>query len=267
MTQNTNSRLPSPCAQIQQNLSAEFDGEETLLAMSIIDQHLEHCAECAKYQVAIDTLHSIVQRETRPTSDIDLLWERVLEDIKDESDLDSTHLRSFHDTPKWVIGMALAASILIGVFAGNHFIKLRHHRIAPLVSETIRDFETFMVRGEPLDINTENVNNVVDWISAKIDFNIPDVFVQPPEGFTTQGGRLCSFLNRRSAFFYYEKEQGVLSLYVMKADGLKMPESGHYRTGTTQNGLTTVSWTRDDLAYVIVSDLSTQEAVKFASRS
>ena len=59
----------------------------------------------------------------------------------------------------------------------------------------------------------------------------------------------------------------MLSLYVMKADGLSVPHHGEYKTSMTQAGLTTVSWTRDDLAYVIVSDLSAEEVVKFASRS
>ena len=269
MTQNSRKELPSICLEVQQDLSAEFDNECQLLERTLINRHLDTCSVCTTYKSGLHSLHGQLQRKQSPICDVDEIWCHILNSIENDESVEPTSKTDqlVHKVSNRWLGFALAASILFGVITAGLLIDPSKNETLPLIAETVRDFETFQIRGELLDIDANKISYIVQWMSAKIDFELPDSTIEPPEGYSVHGGRLCSLLSRRSAFFYYEKESDMLSLYVMKADGLSVPHDGEYKTSMTQAGLTTVSWTRDDLAYVIVSDLSAEEVVKFASRS
>lgn len=270
MINNVKTILSSLCVEVQEDLSATFDGEDRWLAQSVIDQHLKSCDDCSGYQKSLKALEISLKNELSPSCDSDQLWVRILESIESNDAVDTTlddDKKSKKATSKWIVNFALAASVIVGVLVTNNFIESTGNGNTPLVIETVSDFEIFQIRGELLDVNTTDMSNVVQWMSAKVDFEIPDSAIEPPIGFSIHGGRLCSLLNRRSAFFYYEKESEMLSLYVMKSDGLSVPHDGQFQTSTTKAGLTTVSWAHENLAYVVVSDLPAEEVVKFASRS
>lgn len=260
------------CDEIREVMSARMDAEATEAECETLEEHLHHCAACTAYESEMIRIQSQLKEEQFVGFDSEYMWKRVQAVIDDLDDTDdnspepiSIH-QAYSGYKGWLAGVALAACLIISVTVGSVLLVSPQQQQLPLVAETLRDFETFILRGELLDIDNSDSVDVVQWMSAKVDFSLPGTLYPPPE-FQIIGGRLCSFLSRRLAFFQYQKNREELSLYVMEAKGLMLPDSGEYQASTTEKGLTTVTWTRDDLAYVIVSELPATEVVEFASRT
>lgn len=259
------------CGEVREGLSAMFDRETDEIESEALLAHLEGCEECASYQRQLGRLHTRLCDELTDTCNVDQIWERVEWGIEAIETRPSANAQA--SPKKWwnfagaqrVAAAALAAMLLLGVIIGDQKFWPADSKGLPLVTETIRDFETFRLRGGLLDVAAREPNVVRQWMAAKIDFKLPED-VNPPAGFRIAGGRLCSFLNRRLAFFHYEKGTAALSLYVMKASGLKLPGNGSFDVATSTNQLTTVTWADQGLAYVVVSGLPASEVTAFASR-
>ena len=257
------------CGEVREGLSAMLDGEADASESEALLTHLETCHECAAYYDELHTLDVRLCKELTDSCDPDQIWERVQWAVAAQDTAPTEKVAAGCKTsrvpavPRWV-GSALAAMLLLAVIAGGLQMWRPDVSNLPVVTETVRDFETFRLRGELLDVAAAEPKVVRRWMAAKVDFKLPEN-VDPPTGFKIAGGRLCSFLNRRLAFFLYENGPAVLSLYVMKASGLKLPDSGSFDTTRSEQGLSTVTWKQGGLAYVVVSDLPAPEVTSFAS--
>lgn len=259
------------CAEVREELSARLDGETDDVRFVGLQAHLDDCADCAAFDVQLRSFHERLRDELTDFCDVDQLLRRIKADIV-ENDADaavapgSSPLEARRRTVsrRWM-AVAAAAVLLVGVFAGGRQILRPEAGDLPIISETVRDFETFRIRGGILDIATDEPDQVRRWIATKVDFRLPSD-VAPPGGLKIVGGRLCSFLNRRLAFFHYEKGPSDLSLYVMNASGLTLPSDGAFDTGLSRDGLATVTWRTQGLVFVVVSDLPLNEVAAIASR-
>lgn len=259
------------CDDIQEILSAKLDAEAQPDELALAVEHLEHCTSCARYESDLKKMKTLL-RESADVSahmfDCDQLWRKVQQNIDriDSGELSIPHEEESFGFGRWLASVAVAACLIIGITVGSMLIVSPQQSLLPVVAETVRDFETFRMRGELLDVDSGNDTEVVQWMSAKLDFTLPDT-IDPPQGYQIAGGRLCSFLNRRLAFFQYQKNADSLALYVMKAEGLEVPSPGRLETSTSDVGLTTVTWVQDDLVYVIVSEMPIEEVAEFALRT
>ena len=262
---NRESKLAvTPCEEIQEILSSKLDGEAQPDELIAAAQHLDKCLECAAYE--LDLIESEAQLSTANDElvkdfDSDQLWE----DIKGEIDRFDNN-RDSYKRKRWLATVAVAACLIISVTVTAMLMHSSQKILLPVVAETVRDYETFQVRGELLDVHLTSTTEIVQWMAAKLDFTLPEM-VSPPVGYKISGGRLCSFLNRRLAFFQYQRDSDDLALYIMEAEGLEVPARGQYQTTTTEQGLTTVTWSQEQLVYVLVSELPAPVVVDFASRS
>ncbi len=254
-----------------------LDGAVDALEAAALEAHMAQCPDCAAYCDNARALDDRLREELTGPCDFDRLWGSVQERIVAEDDVmpqsDAVSVQGDADSGqggalitgvrRWA-GMAIAAMILLGAFAGGTAVLRMNAGELPIVTETVRDFETFRIRGGLLDVAANEPGLVREWVATRVDFHLPGD-VDPPAGFEIAGGRLCSFLNRRLAFLHYKKGPGSLSLYVMKATGLKIPEHGQFKSVNSANGLTTVTWRQSDLAFVVVSNLPSQEVTDFAA--
>lgn len=246
------------------------DGEADNIESVALEAHLDECIECNDYHRDLGHLHARLGDELTDTCDVENIWERVEWSIAANETRHAKHGAPLHK--KWwryaavqhVAGAALAALLLVTVMLSGNQLLWPDAKSLPIITETVRDFETFRLRGGLLDVAAKEPRVVRNWMAAKLDFDLPDD-VSPPAGFKLAGGRLCSFLQRRLAFFHYEKDQSSLSLYVMKSAGLNIPKASSFSTARSAQGVTSVIWQRGDLVYVAVSDLPEAETVSFAS--
>ena len=257
-------QVASTCEIIQEILSARLDGEALAEESDVVSKHLHSCALCVAYENELRDLDVRVKalyEQPEFHCDSERLWKNIQVGL---DRIDSN--RSSNGLARWFAGVAIAACLIICISVVTVLSFSSRTYLLPVVAETVRDYETFRVRGELLDVDVKSTAEIMQWMSAKVEFAIPET-ISPPAGYTISGGRLCSFLNRRLAFFQYERGSSDLALYVMEADGLEIPQRGLYKTSTTDEGLTAVTWARDDLVYVIVSDLPPGELAEFAART
>lgn len=261
------------CGQVRERLSPLLDGEASPSEAAAVGAHLDECVDCAVHFHELRLLHTRLGEELTDACDEEQIWERVEWAIAAHETSLEEHApisqpearRPVRSAWHWA-APALAAMLLIGViFGGQNLLWRNGHSSLPVVTETVRDFETFRLRGSLLDVTASEPGAVRKWMAAKIDFQLPEN-VGPPAGFKVAGGRLCSFLNRRLAFFHYKSGPSAMSLYVMKASGLSLPQGGAFDTTQSNNKLTTVTWRQGDLAYVVVSDLPANDVTAFASQ-
>lgn len=255
------------CDEVREGLSAMIDGEAGDKEVVELRRHLRECRHCEAHFEALSILHIRLREELVDSADTEAVWEKVSEGL-DIEDLrlhkQKTQSRRQAFTRRWA-PMAAAAMLLVAVFMGTSNIWKPDVGMLPVVTETNRDYETYRVSGRPLDVSAARPAEVKQWMAAKLDFALP-ANMSGPAGFKLAGGRLCSFLNRRLAFFQYERGDVGLSLYVMKGAGLKLPRGDGLTTISAQQGFTTVVWRQDDLVYLLVSELPEQEVEALAER-
>ncbi len=243
------------CEEILENISAQYDGEVLTLSESVLNDHVATCGACRRYRESLPNLHRRLQLEFDQVCDVDQLWQGIQTEIRR-----SEPRRVFGKTiSRWARSLSLAASLMLGVVGTSLLMTVPDVSHSAVVSEVVRDFEAFELRGKTLDVHEHAARSTLDWFVDKVDFDLPSA-VQIPVGFRISGGRLCSFLGRKLAFIQYEKDQQLLSVYVMRADGLDLPQHD-YLHGSTADGLSTVAWAKDDLGFVAIADLPSRQIV------
>jgi len=238
-----------------ENISAQYDGEVLTLTESVLNDHLATCADCRRYRESLPKLHHRLQLEFDQVCDVDRVWQGIQTEIQR-----SVPRRVLGKTiGRWARSLSMAASLMVGVVGISLLITVPDVSHSAVVWEVVRDFEAFELRGKTLDVHEREPRSTVEWFVDKVDFDLPAA-VKIPAGFQISGGRLCSFLGRKLAFIQYEKDQQLLSVYVMRAEGLDLPQHD-YLHGSTADGLSTVAWARDDLGFVAIADLPSRQIV------
>lgn len=73
-------------------------------------------------------------------------------------------------------------------------------------------------------------------------------------------------------FFYYQRQENAVSVYLMDEDGLSLPNiekqtlAGKQVSVASLNGVTHVMFRRDGLIYVVVSNLQQPALLEFAAK-
>lgn len=242
-----------------------IDGEADDAEVVALRKHLHECRDCEAHFEALSILHIRLREELIDSTDPNAVWQR----ISAELDAEDTRLRqqnargTRHSFARRWAPMAAAAILLLAIFMGTSGQWMSSIESLPVVTETNRDYETFRVSGRPLDVSAARPGEVKQWMAAKLDFELPGN-MSGPAGFKLAGGRLCSFLNRRLAFFQYENGNAGLSLYVMKKAGLDLPAMSDFATVQAPQGFTTVIWQHGGLVYLLVSELPEDEVQALA---
>ncbi len=259
------------CSDAQDCLCAMIDEETVKLDSAALELHLNACSDCRTFYNDQRQLHARLRAELAGYCDVDRIWRNIERDIVRYDEQSSQTAVSYPQAEiegVRVLGTrriaAMAAAILVVFFLAGTSLFAPIARSLPVTMETIRDFETFRQLGGRLDIQASDPDVVRRWMMARTNFTMPRN-INPPKGFNITGGRLCLFLNRRLVFLQYDKGTVTVSLYIMKATGLKLPKSGTIDFSLPHNALTTATWQRGGLAYVVVSDLSRGDIKSIAS--
>lgn len=290
---------PKACEEARHAMSASLDRELSPDASASLVCHLESCDECNEYAVELQSVHALLCEEPTDPFDVDELWGRVDLALDEEDDRRRQTSPVSNVTPLKVnsreqssgdrsslignknaagskdtgldfsrrrfLAAGVAGASVVGAGALFYSLKTRSYDV---VSETVNDFLTFRASGQALHVEGGSPRDIKGWLATRVSFEIP-IEPDPPSGFMLAGGRLCSFLNRRLAFFHYVIGEHAVSLYVMDQDGLKVPDSKTRRIGnrrvsaTSLKGVTNVLWRNEGLIYVAVSDLTEDEVFRF----
>ena len=131
------------------------------------------------------------------------------------------------------------------------------------------ELRAFLDSRRPVDIESTDPAFLRTWFIERVDFAPPAVTAHVDDA-ALIGGRLCLFLARRVASYMYRAGGHVISLYVMKEDGLTTPASPVVRVGGREVTLQRtgafghMTWREGGLLYSLVSDLPQAHLLEFA---
>ena len=242
------------CEETREGLSAMLDGAVGAAEEAALRRHLDNCFHCTAYERSLRELEAQMDVHLTEQCDEEKIWTRVLARIDTYSDdrtgpTDRAHLRVGIPFRRWVAAAVLVCGLAVGAW---HMLgSTDAHR--SILAATVEDFDAFRIAGEVLDVAGSHPDAVRRWMTARVDFELPEGIASPP-GLRIAGGRLCSFLDRQLAFFSYNAEGENVGLYITPADGVEVPRDGGLVAVTRDDGLSAVSWYSNGLAYVAVSE-------------
>jgi anti-sigma factor RsiW len=126
----------------------------------------------------------------------------------------------------------------------------------------MRDAVTAYLRaqlvGPGVEIASADPHTVKPWFAGRVEF-APQIRDLAGEGFPLVGGRLDFVGERRVGVAVYKRRLHVINLYMWAAPGSEptAPAAG------TERGYNLVSWTRNGVTYLAVSDLNVGELMQF----
>ena len=252
------------CAEVRDGLSARLDGAVDAAEDAALRHHLERCVHCAGYERNLRELDARMRRHLTGRCDEDAIWARVRTGIEADGGTEAARARSRPWRVAGPVTRWAAAAVVVMCLALAGWQMLRPDGAdGSILTATVQDFSDFRSSGDVLDVAAAHPDAVLRWMTARVDFALPQRLAAPA-GLRIAGGRLCSFLSRKLAFFSYSAGDTGVGLYITPAEGLDVPPDGSFVSVARTDGLTAVSWHRDGLAYVVVSRLPIGDLTAFA---
>lgn len=247
------------CAEVREILSAMLDGEADPGEQITVQRHVSHCAGCQAYERDLMQLWSKISDQPQRPGDGAAAWARARAEIAampSKTPPVTTRTQLTH----W----AAAAVVVLGMGLAAWQLWKPAQQDGAIIAEAARDFQVFQASGEVLDIAATHPDAVYTWMTARVDFMLPNT-LKAPESLRIAGARLCSLLGRKLAFIAYQAEGRDVGLYISKADGLNLPRDGSIEAISREGGVTTIGWRSGDLAYVVVSKLSIEKLSAYSA--
>lgn len=253
------------------------DGELQVTDSLQLERHLAGCESCRQAFSRTGQFNQRLKRDTIDEEELALETEALWQKISHAMDArDARRYPGAGDavaeisTARGRRGFLMAGSAAAAVAVTGVGLNLLNNESPDVVGEAVSDFLTFRAGGMTLNVVDKNPRELRQWFAERVAF---DVAVSPvsPSGFDLVGGRLCSFLNRRLVFVYYQKGDAGVSVYMMTDDGLTTPKNNLVSAGNRKvsvnrvNGVATAAWHVDDLIFAAVSDLPQAELLEFVS--
>jgi anti-sigma factor RsiW len=219
--------------------------------------HLEGCPACAHEAAAEQALTEILERRL-PQHPASLALKRRL--AAQWAAPAAVRASWWRRRARFVVpAAAVAASLLVAA-------PLYYGRDVPgqdrVLSEAINDHLRMLRPDRPPGIESGGIHQVKPWFAGRLDF-APVVSFEGDADFPLKGGAIEYFLDRRAAVFLYGRRLHTVSLFVFRADGLRLPRRVKERS---LRGFTVVVWRAGDLGYALVSDLDARELHTLAAR-
>ncbi len=164
-------------------------------------------------------------------------------------------------------GGALAAGLAgVAVVSNVQTPGIQHEGA---VQTFFHDFETYLAKDKAIDIAETSMIRIAEWFGSRLPFELPPVG-SSAESASLVGGRLCWLLERRLASLSYEAPEGSMVLYIMKGDGIAIPEGredpaiGKNVSWHRSAGNTGLIWRSGGLLYAMVSQLELRRLMAVA---
>jgi anti-sigma factor RsiW len=244
------------CEDARRLIAAYSDGELDLGRSLEVEEHLRNCDSCAStrenLRVLKDAAHSAYFQAP------DGLRESVLASAR-TSDPISRNVVVRRSPRFWITtGLALAAGILLGFFAGQIRVRDASERtlLAALTDSHVRS----LIGTHLTDVISSDQHTVRPWFEGKLDFAppVPDLSGQ---GFPLVGGRVEYIDGRAVAALVYERRKHFINLFVWPAAAANREIKGE----KPQRGYNIVSWRGAGMNYWAVSEISEDDLREFSA--
>jgi len=260
------------CQDTRAYLFAFLDNELDAATSLEVQQHLEHCAACARESEIERTVRHELERKLQadveaPDFDEEGLV-RLLRRERGESRTAPSGLRG-----RWrrILSGSLAAVLLVivGVFVQRTTSSAPRTR--PLDDLLVEDFEHFVTKNKPLGVVSGDAAEVAAWLRDRTALGVNVPTIDPQVG-TLLGGRKCKIDGEPAAFAVYRIGDSLASFVAVRGPdealaSLKPIErNGRVHWIGHRRGHAIVACRRDGLVYAAVSRLPEDTLLKLFSR-
>jgi len=207
------------CNQFKDILYRYLDHElEDDRLTSEAQQHLQACPVCAlAYEKEKKLDHFIKGHLIKESAPYDLR-EAVIERIEQADGWRQQF--GFSKSKLWPSLGSAAALIVIVAFT---FVSTFSQPF-PVFAESINRHVDYLKGGYPIEIQSNDINEVLAWFKGKVDFAIMKPHLDHSR-VKLLGARICNIKDRKVAYFIYEWEGKKISAFVMNYDQLQLPRS------------------------------------------
>jgi len=248
------------CSEARQYIFAFLDNELDSALSLEVQQHIEHCALCAReceIENAVRRQLAAKLQEAQAGPEFD--ESAFLRLLRSEP---GVRLHMPQTTRRyWKLGTAgaIAAALL---FAASLFVanSARQTQGVSLADALVDDFDHFVAEAKPLHIVSSDATKVSDWFrdSTALAVRVPSV---DPGAGSLLGGRKCKINGKPAAFVVYRIGDELASVVALRESDealihMKRVESnGHSHWIDRCRGHTVMACRRGELIYAVVSRL------------
>jgi anti-sigma factor RsiW len=239
--------MPMKCSEARPLLLDRRRGSLDAADQSSLGAHLAECVACRHEEAAERELSRALERVPRRTAPASL--RRQLES-------------------QWVPRRARRAAIartlgVLALGASLAFVAVfgwqRVGGDPAIAREAVNDHLRVLYSLRPVEVESSDMHHVKPWFEGRLDF-APTSFAGDDE-YPLQGALVGYFVDRKAAVFVYKARLHVITLFVVRADGLDWPLGvGGPSAPTsvrmqTMRGFHVLLWRQADLGYALVSDV------------
>lgn len=207
------------CQKIKEYLYPFLDGQLDDQTHLLVKEHLANCPLCSLEWEQGKKFDSLIRQNISCEKAPFNLRERVFNRIEQTQELRTLPF-TFHHT------RLATATILVVLMVAIVTIPsmLKKTKGVPVFSVSILSHAKFLQGALPIEISSNNPNQVRNWFQRKLDFavNIPDL---SSKGANLVGARLCHLREREVAYLIYEKNGHYISAFVINTKGLSIPKA------------------------------------------
>jgi len=244
------------CEDARRLIGPYSDGELDLVRSLEVEEHLRSCDSCASARENLRALKQAAHSAYFHAPDG--LRESVQAAVRGSDPIPQNVL--VRRAPRFWIstGLALAAGILLGFFAGQ--IRVRDASEQTLLAALTDSHVRSLIDTHLTDVISSDQHTVRPWFEGKLDFAppVPDLSGQ---GFPLVGGRIEYIDGRAVAALVYERRKHFINLFVWPAP----VGDQEMKREKPQRGYNIVRWRAAGMNYSAVSEIAEDDLRKFST--
>ena len=260
------------CASVRKHLSDFRRGRLDPARAAESRAHLEACEAC-RQEAAVEASLDQALAERLPRYPAPAALRRSVEELalasRGAALAVSLPHRSRPAVRRFLAPTAIAAMAILT--AGVHVQQQAHARsvaVGRLADEMVTDHLRLLVSAHPNDLESGLNHQVKPWFEGRLDF-APVVPGDRGE-LRLLGGAVGYVIDRKAAVMSYALRRHRVTLLAFPDSGLTWPAPNRSAGGVpahsmSRSGFGMVLWRAGDLAYALVSDVSTQDLEKLAA--
>jgi anti-sigma factor RsiW len=236
-------------------MHAYADHELDLVKTLDIERHIHDCQSCARVHQGLAALRSSLANSSLYFKAPPGLEKRIRTQLRN-----AQPRAARFSIPRLWLPIAAAASVAIIAVTLWAMLRGAHPSSERLLAEAVVSGHVRSLMAAHLfDVESTDQHTVKPWFIGKIDF-APDVRDFKTESFPLAGGRLDYLAERPVAALVYRHDKHYINLFIWPAPN----EADRAQTATVQQGYQVIHWTRAQMNYWAVSDMSPQTLQRFA---
>ena len=224
-----------------------------------VHAHLDGCAACAREELAERVLTETLERRLPQHAAPAGLKRRLA--ASRSAPMAPTVARPSPWRRAWI--PALAAAMLLMVVALPRLVERPGTGLGSgdrVAAEAVNDHLRLLERG--VSVASGGIHQVKPWFAGKLDF-APVIAFAGDADFPLEGGAVEYFLDRKAAAFVFGRRLHHITLFVVRAEGLRWPAGPE---AASRRGFNTLTWRQGELGYVLVSDVDARDLAELGAR-